>query len=113
MALLCVLPIANASTKCLDVIFHKRVRVFYQGFQTRENNRIHELFTKRRLFFFRACKAGKTMKTRGRLGRVIFIVLSALQALKNNECRAVNSRVYSIVLKCLETLVKHKPHTSL
>ena len=109
MALLCVLPIANASTKCLDVIFHKRVRVFYQGFQTRENNRIHELFTKRRLFFFRACKAGKTMKTRGRLGRVIFIVLSALQALKNNERRAVNSRVYSIVLKCLETLVKHKP----
>ena len=49
------------------------------------------------------------MKTRGRLGRVIFIVLSALQALKNNERRAVNSRVYSIVLKCLETLVKHKP----
>ena len=51
------------------------------------------------------------MKTRGRLGRVIFIVLSALQALKNNERREVNSRVYSIVLKCLETLdlVKHKP----
>ena len=24
------------------VTFHKRVRVFYQGFQTRENNRIHE-----------------------------------------------------------------------
>jgi hypothetical protein len=24
------------------VIFHKRVRVFYQGFQTRENNGIHE-----------------------------------------------------------------------
>ena len=24
------------------VIFHKRVRVFYQGFQTPENNGIHE-----------------------------------------------------------------------
>ena len=49
------------------------------------------------------------MKTRGRLRRVIFIVLSALQALRNNERRAVNSRVHSIVLKCLEALVKHKP----
>ena len=36
-------------------------------------------------------------------------LLSALQALKNNKPRAVNSRVYSIVLKCLETLVKHEP----
>ncbi len=26
-----------------DVIFHKRVRVFYQGFQTRKNNRFHEI----------------------------------------------------------------------
>jgi hypothetical protein len=26
----------------LYVIFHKQVRVFYQGFQTRENNGIHE-----------------------------------------------------------------------
>ena len=26
----------------IHVIFHKRVRVFYQGFQTRENNGIHE-----------------------------------------------------------------------
>ena len=26
----------------LHVIFHKRMRVFYQGFQTRENNGIHE-----------------------------------------------------------------------
>ena len=83
--------------------------MFYQGFQTRESNRIHELFTKRRLLFFRACKARKTMKTRGRLRRVIFMVLSALQALKNNKRGAVNSRVYSIVLKYLETLVKHKP----
>ena len=66
--------------------------MFYQGFQTRENNRMHEMFTKRRLLFFRACKA-----------RVIFIVLSALKALKNNKSHAVNSRVYSIVLKCLET----------
>ena len=40
---------------------------------------------------------------------MIFIVFSALQALKNNKRRTVNSRVYSIVLKCLETLVKHKP----
>ena len=40
---------------------------------------------------------------------MIFIVFSALQALKNNKRSAVNSRVYSIVLKCLETLVKHKP----
>ena len=44
-----------------DVIFHKRVRVFYQGLQTRENNRIHELLTKRRLLLLRACKARKTM----------------------------------------------------
>ena len=41
---------------------------------------------------------------------MIFIVLSALQALKNNKRRVVNSRMYSIVLKCLETLAKHKPH---
>ena len=26
----------------LQVIFHKRVRVFYQGFLTRENNGTHE-----------------------------------------------------------------------
>ena len=45
----------------VDVIFHKRVRVFYQGFKTRENNRIYELFTKRRLLLLRACKARKTM----------------------------------------------------
>ena len=48
--------------KKIHVIFHKRVRVFYQGFQTHESNRIHELFTKGRLLFFRACKARKTMK---------------------------------------------------
>ena len=65
---------------------------------------MHELFTKRRLLFFRACKALKTIKIIR-----IFIVFSALQALKNNKRRTVNSRVYSIVLKCLETLVKHKP----
>ena len=40
---------------------------------------------------------------------MIFIVLSTLQALKNNKRRVVNSRVYSIFLKCLKTLVKHKP----
>jgi hypothetical protein len=49
------------------------------------------------------------MKTRGRNGRVVFIVLSVLQILKNNEYRLVNSRVNSIVLKCLETLVERKP----
>ena len=38
----------------------------------------------------------------------IFTVLSALQALKNNKRGEVNSQVYSIVLKCLETLAKHK-----
>ncbi len=27
----------------LEVIFHERVRVLYQGFQTRENNGIHEV----------------------------------------------------------------------
>ena len=75
--------------------------MFYQGFQTRENNRIHELFIKQRLLFFRACKARKTME--------IFTVLSALQALENNKRDEVDSQVYSIVLKCLETLVKHKP----
>jgi hypothetical protein len=49
------------------------------------------------------------MKTRGRNGRVVFIVLSVLQILKNNEYRLVNSRVNSIVLKRLETLVERKP----
>jgi hypothetical protein len=49
------------------------------------------------------------MKTRGRNGRVVFIVLSVLQLQENNEYRLVNSRVNSIVLKCLETLVKHEP----
>jgi hypothetical protein len=49
------------------------------------------------------------MKTRGRNGWVVFIVLSVLQILKNNEYRLVNSRVNSIVLKRLETLVERKP----
>ncbi len=48
------------------------------------------------------------MKTRGRNGRVVFIVLSVLQIQENNEYRLVNSRVNSIVLACLETLVKHE-----
>ena len=43
-------------------IFHKRVRVFYQGFQTRENNRIHET-----------------------VYQAIFIVLENLLNTKNNE----------------------------
>ena len=47
------------------------------------------------------------MKTRGR--RVLFILLSVLQFQENNEFRLVNSRVSSIVLKCLETLVEHEP----
>jgi hypothetical protein len=49
------------------------------------------------------------MKTRGRNDRVVFIVLSVLQLQENNEYRLVNGRVNSIVLKCLETLVKHEP----
>jgi hypothetical protein len=49
------------------------------------------------------------MKTRDRNGRVVFIVLSVLQLQENNEYRLVNGRVNSIVLKCLETLVKHEP----
>ena len=49
------------------------------------------------------------MKTQGRNGRVVFIVLSVLQLQENNEYRLVNSLVNSIVLKCLETLVKHEP----
>jgi hypothetical protein len=49
------------------------------------------------------------MKTRGRNGRVVFIVLSVLQLQENNEYCLVNGRVNSIVLKCLETLVKHEP----
>ena len=52
------------------------------------------------------------MKTRGRNGRVVFIVLSVLQIQENNEYRLVNSPVNSIVLKCLETLVKHEPRVS-
>ena len=40
---------------------------------------------------------------------MVFIVLSVLQIQENNEYRLVNSRVNSIVLKCLETLVKHEP----
>ena len=49
------------------------------------------------------------MKTRGRNDRVVFIVLSVLQLQENNEYRLANGRVNSIVLKCLETLVKHEP----
>jgi hypothetical protein len=49
------------------------------------------------------------MKTRGRNGRVVLIVLSVLQLQENNVYRFVNGRVNSIVLKCLETLVKHEP----
>jgi hypothetical protein len=49
------------------------------------------------------------MKTRGRNGRVVFIVLSVLQLQENNEYRLVNGRVNSIVLKCLEILVKYEP----
>jgi hypothetical protein len=49
------------------------------------------------------------MKTRARNRRVVFIVLSVLQLQENNEYRLVNGRVNSIVLKCLETLVKHEP----
>ncbi len=39
------------------------------------------------------------MKTRGRNGRVVFIVLSVLQFQENNEYRLVNIRVNSIVFK--------------
>ena len=57
------------------------------------------------------------MKTRGRNGRVVFIVLSVLQAQENNEYRLVNSRVNSIVLKfwklsllkCFHQGVEHEP----
>jgi hypothetical protein len=49
------------------------------------------------------------MKTRDRNGRVVFIVLSVLQLQENNEYRLVNGRVNSIIVKCLETLVKHEP----
>ncbi len=52
------------------------------------------------------------MKTRGRNGRVVFIALSVLQFQENNEYRLVNCRVSSIVLKCLETLVEHKPRVN-
>ena len=52
------------------------------------------------------------MKTRGWNGRVVFIVLSVLQFQVNNESRLVNSRVNSIVLKCLETLVEHEPRVN-
>jgi hypothetical protein len=49
------------------------------------------------------------MKARSRHGRVVFIVLSVLHTRENNkENRAVNSRVNSIILKCLETPVKHE-----
>ncbi len=40
---------------------------------------------------------------------MVFIVLSVSQIQENSEYRLVNSRVNSIVLKCLETLVKHEP----
>ncbi len=49
------------------------------------------------------------MKTRGRNGRVVIIVLSVLQFQENNEYRLVNSRVNLTVFKCLETLVEHEP----
>ncbi len=49
------------------------------------------------------------MKTRGQNGQVVFIVVSVLQIQVNNEYRLVNIQVNSIVLKRLETLVKHEP----
>ena len=67
------------------------------------------LFTEQFLLFSRIGETRKTMKTRGRNGRVVFIVLSVLQIQESNEYRLVNSRVNSIVLKCVETLVKHVP----
>ena len=52
------------------------------------------------------------METRGRNGRVVFIVLSVLQFQENNKYCLVNSRVNSIVLKCLEILVEHEPRVN-
>jgi hypothetical protein len=71
------------------VIFHKRLGC---------------LTDKQILLFSRICKTRKTTKK-----RVFFIVLSVLQIQGNNEYRLVNSRVNSIVLKCLETLVEREP----
>lgn len=41
-------------------------------------------------------------------GRVVLIVLSVLHTPEDNENRMVKSRVNAIILKCLETPVKHK-----
>ncbi len=52
------------------------------------------------------------MKTQGRNGRVVFIILSVLQFQESNKNCLVSSRVNSIVLKCLETLVEHEPQVN-
>ena len=68
-----------STSAMLYVIFHKRGRVFYQGLQTRENNKNQEA-----------------------VKRVIFIVLSrVLQTLENNENDEEVGRVLFIVLEYL------------
>jgi hypothetical protein len=83
------------------------VRVFYRGFQTCENNRIHESVHQAISLFSWSCKTLRTIKTTRPFRPRVFIVFRVLQILENNKNRLVNSLVNSIVLACLETLVKH------
>jgi hypothetical protein len=80
----------------LYVIFHKRVRVFYRGFQTCENNRIHESVHQAISLFSWSCKTLRTIKTTRPFRPRVFIVFRVLQILENNKNRLVNSLVNSI-----------------
>ena len=77
--------------------------MFHQGFQTLENNRIHS--TVHQAVFIVLLKLQNTQDNKNNLGRFIFFRVS--QILENNKNRLVNNLVKSIVLACLETLVKH------
>ena len=72
-------------TYYFDVKHNKPARVFYHGFQTRENNVTHEVVYQATLLFSRICKARKTMKITRPLRPRVFITLSALQIRANNK----------------------------
>jgi hypothetical protein len=81
--------------------------VFYQGVQTLENNRIKS--TVHQAIFIVLLKLQNTQdnKTTWPFRPRLFIVFRVLQILENNKNRLVNNLMNSIVLACLETLVKH------
>ena len=59
----------------LYVMFHKRGRVFYQGLETRENNKNHKAVDRVISLFFLICKTREKNENHEAADRVIFIVL--------------------------------------